>query len=101
MMSESPFAHGQKVVVRDDDPPFHHRTPWYVKGKVGEIDEVYDPWPNPEKMAYGVIDGKRIRLYRVEFDQRDLWPDYEGPERDKLVLDLFEHWLAPTDGSTR
>jgi len=32
-------------------------------------------------------------LYKVRFDQRDLWPDYNGGERDTVELDIYEHWL--------
>jgi hypothetical protein len=31
----------------------------------------------------------------VRFGQRELWPDYAGPEGDTLVADLYEHWLEP------
>lgn len=89
------FQPGDAVLVKADDPPKHHRTPWYVKGKSGLIDAVYDPWPNPEEMALGKWDGPNVPLYRVEFDQRELWDDYSGPKRDRLVVDIFEHWLEP------
>jgi nitrile hydratase subunit beta len=95
------FQQGDAVQVRTDDPPRHHRTPWYVKGKIGRIDAIYEPWPNPEEMAYGRTDGPHVPVYRVEFDQRDLWESYEGPDRDRLVVDIFEHWLDPADGSSR
>jgi nitrile hydratase subunit beta len=95
------FGPGDAVLVKTDDPPIHHRTPWYVKGKTGWIDAVYTPWPNPEEMAYGITDGEPIRVYRVGFEQRDLWDEYEGPERDRLVVDIFEHWLEPAEEHQR
>jgi nitrile hydratase subunit beta len=95
MSTSARFGPGDVVSVKMDDPPIHHRTPWYVKGKTGCIDHVYEPWPNPEEMAYGRTDGRRIPLYRVEFDQRDLWHQYEGPPADRLIIDIFEHWLEP------
>jgi nitrile hydratase subunit beta len=97
--SFSRFEPGDAVLVKSDEPAKHHRTPWYVKGKTGLVDAVYDPWPNPEEMAYGMTGGPHIPVYRVEFDQRDLWDDYEGPTQDRLVVDIFEHWLEPSDGS--
>jgi nitrile hydratase subunit beta len=100
-MTTAQFAPGDHVLVRDDEPAYHHRTPWYVKGKVGQIDFVYEPWPNPEEMAYGKKDGPNIPVYRVEFDQRDLWNGYRGPKSDRLVVDIFEHWLAPVERSQR
>jgi nitrile hydratase subunit beta len=96
-MTDVRFRPGDTVVVRDEDPPHHHRTPWYVKGKTGWIDAIYDPWPNPEEMAHGNHQAESIPLYRVEFDQHDLWNDYEGPTRDRLVIDIFEHWLEPAE----
>ena len=98
-MSDPRFNPGEPVRVRPDDHPGHHRTPWYVKGKVGRVDAIYDPWPNPEEMAYGRYDRPHIRVYRIEFDQPHLWPDYRGPESDKLVVDIFEHWLEPAERS--
>lgn len=91
------FEHGQMVRVRPDDHPGHHRTPWYIKGKTGRIDAIYEPWPNPEVMAYGRRNEPKITVYRVEFDQTDLWGSYAGPDRDRLVVDIFEHWLEPAE----
>jgi nitrile hydratase subunit beta len=99
MPSAGRFQPGDIVQVKAEEPPRHHRTPWYVKGRIGEIDVVYEPWPNPEEMAYGRVDGPRLPLYRVAFQQGDLWENYEGPSRDRLVVDIFENWLDPADGS--
>lgn len=98
-MTGGRFMPGQRVRVIDHHPPGHHRTPWYIKGRTGWVDTVYEPWPNPEEMAYGITDGPRVPVYRVEFAQRDLWGDYRGPERDRLIIDIFEHWLEPAEGS--
>ncbi len=98
-MTRGRFAPGDQVLVRDEDPPHHHRTPWYIKGRIGKVDAVYDPWPNPEEMAFGKTNGPKIPVYRVEFDQKDLWDTYQGPKRDRLVIDIFEHWLEPVERS--
>jgi nitrile hydratase subunit beta len=100
-MTTVKFNPGSPVRIRMDDPPIHHRTPWYVKGKTGRVDAVYDPWPNPEEMAYGRTDKPPVRLYRIEFEQPHLWNDYTGPQSDKLVIDIFEHWLEPAEESER
>ena len=34
-------------------------------------------------------------LYRVRFAQKDVWPEYHGPERDIIEMEIFEHWLEP------
>ena len=97
MNTSERFQPGEPVRIREDDPPIHHRTPWYIKGKVGRVDVVYDEWPNPEHMAYGRWNEPNIKVYRVEFDQVDLWDDYPGPSKDRLIIDVFENWLEPVE----
>jgi hypothetical protein len=31
----------------------------------------------------------------VRFDQKDVWEQYAGPVSDRLLVDLYEHWLEP------
>jgi nitrile hydratase len=89
------FAIGQTVRVRRAFPPGHVRTPHFVRGKTGVIESVAGHYANPEELAYG-RDGRPERaLYRVRFDQSELWPDYGGPAGDSAVVDLYEHWLEP------
>jgi nitrile hydratase subunit beta len=97
MNAQARYHPGQVVRVRDEDPPVHHRTPWYIKGKIGRVDAVYAPWPNPEVMAYGHWSEPRIPVYRIEFEQSDLWDPYPGPSHDRLIIDVFEHWLEPAE----
>jgi hypothetical protein len=86
---------GERVAVKGCSPPGHRRTPQYIRGKRGVIERICGVFPNPEELAYG-FDGEPKRvLYRVRFRQRDLWPDYTGPERDALELEIYEHWLEP------
>ena len=33
-------------------------------------------------------------LYEVRFQQSELWPDYNGPESDTVLMDIYEHWLS-------
>jgi nitrile hydratase len=87
------FKVGEKVRVRKSAPLGHIRTPFYIRGHFGEIERLCGSFPNPEELAYG-FDGEPKRvLYRVRFAQRELWPDYRGPERDALELEIYEHWL--------
>jgi nitrile hydratase len=89
------FDPGDRVRVKPTHPPGHRRTPHYVRGKRGTIERVCGAFANPEELAYG-FDGEPKRvLYRVRFAQRDIWPDYAGPERDYLELEIYEHWLEP------
>lgn len=87
------FRTGQRVRVADRAHEGHHRTPGYVKGKIGFVEREHASFTNPETRAYGT-DGLPLRpLYLVGFAQRDLWADYRGRADDTLHLDLFEHWL--------
>jgi nitrile hydratase len=87
------FALGDRVRIVDLQKPGHVRTPSYVREKTGIIDHCCGNFENPENRAYGKVGGERIPLYRVRFRQCDLWPDYEGPEKDSLVLEIYQHWL--------
>lgn len=91
----SKYAPGDRVRIVDLDKPGHVRTPIYAREKVGTIDQICGAFENPEERAYGQVGRARIPLYRVRLRQRDLWPDYEGPERDSLVLEIYDHWLRP------
>ncbi len=31
----------------------------------------------------------------LEFAQKDLWDNYNGPASDKLLIDIYQHWLEP------
>ena len=89
------FDVGDAVRVKPRYPPGHRRTPNYIRGKTGVIERICGAFPNPEELAYG-FDGKPVKvLYRVRFAQKEVWPDYRGPERDVIELEIFEHWLEP------
>ncbi len=94
-MSARRYGPGDKVRVRRAFPPGHVRTPYFVRGCDGEVQEIAGDFPNPEELAYG-RDGKpEIPLYRVSFRQSDVWTNYAGPGADTLVIDIYEHWLEP------
>ena len=88
------FDTGDTVRVRPDfTAEGHIRTPWYCRGKIGVVERICGAFPNPETLAYGK-DGQPVRpLYRVRFDQRTLWPDYDGPDGDVVEIEIYEHWL--------
>ncbi len=91
------FAPGDPVRVRAAFPPGHVRTPFYTRGRRGEVLTIAGWFRNPEELAYG-RDGAPARpLYRVRFDQTELWGTAEAPG-DDVVVDLYEHWLEPDRG---
>ena len=88
-----PFGAGDRVRISLRFPVGHYRIPAYVRGKVCHVERVLDRFLNPEEEGYGRNEGGRVRLYRVSFKQRDLWPDYSGAEADELQIEIYEHWL--------
>ena len=87
------FDVGDAVRVTRRFPPGHRRTPAYIRGKTGTIERICGAFPNPEELAYGFDGEPRRVLYRVRFAQKDVWPAYQGPERDLIELEIYEHWL--------
>jgi nitrile hydratase subunit beta len=87
------FNAGDAVRVKKSFPPGHRRTPHYIRGKHGVIERVCGVFPNPEELAYGFTGEPKRVLYRVKFKQKDVWPDYDGPESDWLEMEIYEHWL--------
>lgn len=87
------FAPGDRVRVREWYPPGHVRTPYYVRGKRGEIERVCGTFNNPERLAYGRADETKV-LYRVRFAQAEVWGHSERPS-DTIDIEIYEHWLEP------
>lgn len=91
---------GQEVIVRNDHPDGHIRTPTYVRGKRGVILGDHGAWPNPEQLAYGKPGLPKRVNYWVQFRMDDLWNgkgDY-GPN-DTIAVEIYEHWLEPAEGA--
>lgn len=89
------FNIGDNVVVKRAFPPGHRRTPQYIRGKTGVIERICGTYPNPEELAYGFNGKPEKVLYRVRFEQKHVWPDYQGPANDIIEMEIFEHWLEP------
>ena len=88
------FQPGDRVKVRVGAPATHFRTPEYVQGKTGRVAALCGVFPNPESLAHGGDGLPYVPLYRIEFAQTDLWSDYSGPPSDRLLIDIYEHWLV-------
>ena len=89
------FARGERVHVRVAYPSGHIRTPWFIRGKNGVVERICGEFGNPETLAYGQSGLPYKMLYRVNFEQNVLWPDYDGKREDSLELEIYEHWLEP------
>ena len=91
------FHTGDQISVLPISVDTHHRTPDYIKGKVGRVQALCGIFPDPESRAYGGSGRPERALYRVEFDMRHLWGEqYRGLASDSLLVDIFEQWLAPS-----
>lgn len=89
------YSSGDKVKVLVTHPPGHRRTPYYIRGKTGVIERSCGVFPNPEELAYGFDGLPKKTLYRVRFNQKEVWPSYDGPAADTVDVDIYEHWLKP------
>jgi nitrile hydratase subunit beta len=90
------FHTGDPVRVDAREQGGHVRTPRYVRGKRGVVEEICGPHPDPEKLGAGRLGVPFRMLYRVSFAQHEVWPDYRGGAADRLFVDLYEHWLHET-----
>ena len=89
------FARGARVKVRRMAPPGHLRTPWYIRGRTGEVERLCGAFANPEELAYNRPGTPKQPLYRVRFREKELWPDYRGPAQDTIEIEIYQHWLEP------
>ena len=89
------FKPGDTVRIRVGSPPGHFRTPVYVQGKAGVVEALHGAFHNPESLARGGDGLPKQFLYLVRFEQAHLWPQYAAAHRDKLMIDIYEHWLEP------
>jgi len=87
------FKPGDRVRVRVGLPAGHCRTPAYIRGKTGRVEVVHGVFRNPEALAYGGEGLPKQALYLVSFAQADVWTRYAGPPHDRILVDLYEHWL--------
>ncbi len=82
------FEVGQRVRISGRSHGGHHRTPGYVKGKAGTVVLRHGAFTNPETRAYGDDGLPEQRLYLVAL---------AGDTRDRVYVDVFEHWLEEAE----
>ena len=95
MAQSAKYQNGDQVRVRVDNPRNHYRTPAYIQGKTGIIVSVCGRFRNPESLGHGGTGLPEQPLYRVEFTQSEVWDRYQGSSKDKVLVDIYEHWLDP------
>ena len=89
------FKSRDRVTVLDLNKSGHVRIPVYVRGKTGWIVQYCGRYLNPQDLAIGKTSGPAIDLYRVAFRQHDLWPPQNNLPDDQLIIEIYDHWLAP------
>ena len=89
------FRARQRVRVSERAHTGHHRTPGYIKGKVGTVERLHGSFTNPETRAYGDDGLPEQPLYLVAFGPDAVWQ--EGSGRGRICVDLFEHWLEEAE----
>lgn len=92
---EARFKPGDPVRIREHYPRTHMRTPRYIQGKRGMIEAVHGVFRDPESLAYGGDGSPRQYLYLVRFAATQVWPTATAAAHDKLLIDIYEHWLEP------
>jgi nitrile hydratase len=77
--------------------PGHVRIPHYIRHHIGHVAQYCGTYLNPEDLAVGNTSGRAVDLYRVVFSQARLWADDTIPQHDKLVIEIYDHWLAKAE----
>jgi nitrile hydratase subunit beta len=88
------FKPGDAVRVDNREVVGHCRAPWYARGQLGVVTEILGVFRDPERLAYHRPGLPKQPLYKVRFKQTALWPDYKGPARDHIEIDISENWLV-------
>ncbi|HUS96708.1 MAG TPA: SH3-like domain-containing protein [Hyphomicrobiaceae bacterium] len=91
------FKVGDAVFIDDRASLGHCRTPVFVRGKRGVVADILGAFRNPEQLAYHRPGLPAQVLYVIRFQQKDLWPDYQGPATDELDIDIYASWLKPAE----
>ena len=87
------FSITNTVKVRRGSPPTHFRTPSYIQDKIGVIVAHCGNFLNPESLAHGGDGLPKQPLYRVSFYQSEVWVKYQGESQDRILVDIYQHWL--------
>jgi nitrile hydratase len=84
------FAVGEKVTVRSEFVPGHHRMPGYIRGKTGVVIQKSPDFPFPDAAAHG-LEEQWEPTYDVRFETSDLWPD--ASEKASVTVAVFRSYL--------
>ena len=85
------FRVGDRVRVRNHNPPTHTRLPGYLRGMLGTVEKDHGVFAFPDSQAHGLGEQPQ-QCYSVRFAARDLWGS-TAHERDALCADVFDDYL--------
>ena len=87
------FKIGNRILVRNINPPSHTRMPRYIRGKHGviEIDHGVFIFPDTYAMNQGE---KPQHVYAVRFTSTELWGRESNPN-DELLVDVWDDYMDP------
>jgi len=90
------FAVGDRVRVRNWQPPGHTRLPAYVRDKAGVVSIVNaQAWIFPDTRAHNAGENPQP-VYNVAFDAKELWGQFA--ESGTVVnVDLSESYLESAE----
>lgn len=83
------FAVGERVRVKNLNPPTHTRMPRYCRGKLGVVHLDHGVYVFPDTHALG-LGPKPQHCYGVRFSAEELWGE---PRHDVVHLDLWDDYL--------
>jgi nitrile hydratase len=87
------FKAGERVRMKNINPPTHTRLPRYARGRTGVIEAVRGCHVFPDTVAVGAGENPQW-LYTVAFSGRELWGDDADPMLT-VSIDAFEPYLEP------
>lgn len=91
------FEVGDTVRVDDRASLGHCRTPAFIRGQTGVVSAVQGAFRDPERLAYHRPGLPALVVYKVRFQQRDVWPGYAGSAIDQIEVDIQDNWLSPSE----
>ena len=75
----------------------HVRVPGYIYGARGIVESVCDAHPDPSFLAFGIT-APTVRLYRIRFRIKDIWPEQTDSSSDDVVeAEVYAPWLEPSN----
>ena len=90
---EARFKPGDRVRLKNINPPTHTRLPRYVRGREGLIEAVRGCHVFPDSVTTGRGEDPQW-LYTVVFDGRELWGAHADPTV-RVSVEAFEPYLEP------